>query len=556
MVRCPLSARSDERPAGLYQSGYRPAMRLNISKTLLPFGLVLLVGIQSACASPQATAGMIQVEIEVDAAKQVVMVATGSTVQQSIEAAGLELGTLDRVNPPSYTVVEQGSVLMITRVLETFEIDQIIIPFNRQTIRNEALPEGENRLLQPGKNGIQEITYRILIEGGEETSRAPVKNIILEEPSPEIVMIGTQAAHTPLPIEGRFVFVSAGNAWLVEDNSGNRQPVAITGDLDGRILQISPDGKWLLYSRVMSDEEDSLNALWVSSLVDFDLEPIDLGVRNVVHFADWIPEIPSFSITFSTVEPSPAAPGWQANNDLQSVTITAAGRVTRPRVLIESNSGGQYGWWGTDYAWGSDPAYLAYMRADSIGIVDLDRNRLEQLSEITPFQTLSDWAWVPGLAWGHDGQTIYYVDHGEPLGLESPQASPVFNLMGLSNRGGITLKMVERTWLFAYPFVSPIQNVNTIEISYQVAFLQAITPLESQQSNYRLAIMDRDGSNLRTIFPPAGEPGLTPIEPAWSPSGNRIAVMYRGDIWIVDVASGLGQPLTADSQAMNFDWSS
>ena len=110
--------------------------------------------------------------------------------------------------------------------------------------------------------------------------------------------------------------------------------------------------------------------------------------------------------------------------------------------------------------------------------------------------------------------------------------------------------------LFAYPSVSPIIDVITIEISYKIAFLQAITPLESQESNYRLMVMDRDGSNLQALFPPLGEQGLTPVEPAWSPSGDRIAVMYRGDIWIVDVKSGLGQPLTADGQAMSYDWSS
>jgi hypothetical protein len=530
-------------------------MRLNISKSILALGLVLGTFVLSACASPQATAGMIEVEIEIEASSQFVLVASGSTVQQSIEAAGIELGSLDRVNPPAYTVVDQGSKITIAPVEELFEIEQIIIPFDRQTIRNEALPEGESRLLQPGKNGVQEITYRILIEAGAETTRAPVKNVILKEPTPEIVMIGTQTAHTPLPIEGFFVFVSAGNAWLVEGNSGNRQPIVLSGDLDGRILQISPDKKWLLYSRSRIENDDDINSLWISSLNDPDFEPIDLGVRNVVHFAAWIPEIPSFTITYSTVEPSPAAPGWQANNDLQSVTFTGAGRVIRPLVLIESNSGGQYGWWGTDYSWGSDPDHLAYMRADSIGIVDLESNRLVEVTEIIPYQTLSDWAWVPGLTWGHDDQTIYYVNHGDPIGLESPQASPVFNLIGRSHRGGSPLSLVERTGLFAHPSISPIFNVSTIEISYRVAFLQAIAPLESQDSNYRLAIMDRDGSNLHTLFPPPGEPGLAPSEPVWSPSGDRIAVLYRGDIWIVDVESGLGQPLTADGQAMSYDWS-
>lgn len=517
--------------------------------------VILFILSLAACSNPQATAGLIQIKIAVDGLEQAVEVPSGSTVQQSMEIAGIELGALDRIIPPAYTVIDDGSRIEITRVDEIFEVEQIIIPFERQMVRNEALTEGENRLLQPGKNGIQEITYRILIEAGEETSRAPVKNIILEEPTPEIVMIGTQSAHTPITIDGILAYVSGGNAWVVEGNSGNRQPIVLTGDLDGRILEISPDEQWLLYSRSIEDEEGSINSLWVSAIDDPDFDPIDLGIRNVVHFADWIPESPSFTIVFSTVEPSPAAPGWQANNDLQRVTFTAGGRPLRPSEVIESNAGGQYGWWGTDFAWGSDADTLAYMRADSIGIVDLENESLEELTEITPYQTLSDWAWVPGLAWGQDDQTLYYVGHGDPVAIESPQASPVFNLVAQSYRGGPTLELVERAGIFAYPSVSPIREVNTIEISYNVAFLQAITPLESTESNYRLALMDRDGSNLRQLFPPTGEPGLEPLKPAWSPAGNRIAVMYRGDIWIVDVASGLGQPLTADGQSVNFDWS-
>ncbi len=87
-----------------------------------------------------------------------------------------------------------------------------------------------------------------------------------------------------------------------------------------------------------------------------------------------------------------------------------------------------------------------------------------------------------------------------------------------------------------------------------MAFLQALTPLQSQDSTYRLAIMDRDGSNLRLLFPPEGEPGLEPQRVAWSPSGDRLALIYRGDLWVIDAESGLGQQLTGDGQVIAYDW--
>jgi hypothetical protein len=514
----------------------------------------MLLTLLGACARPQATAGSIQVELQVDGASQLVSVGSGSSVQGVLDAAGVELQALDRVVPPTYTTVSSGTLITVTRVTEQFEIEQIVIPFERQTIRNESLPEGETRLLQPGENGLQEITYRILIEGGEEVSRAPVKNTILEEPIPEIVMIGAQAARTPLQIQGSLVYLSAGNAWLVQGTSGNRQPVVTSGDLDGRILQISPDGLWLLYSRAADEDDEILNSLWIASLEDPEFEPVDLGVENVVHFADWVPAVPSYTIFYSTVEPSPAPPGWQANNDLQSISITSTGRVLRPKVILDSNAGGQYGWWGTNYVWGSDANHLAYVRSDEFGLVDLDREIAIPLREVVPFQTLSDWAWVPGLAWGYDDQTIYYVDHGRPLGFEDPQASPVFNLAAFNATSLLDVTLAERSGLFAYPRVSPILEVSTVEIAYRLAYLQAITPLESVDSSYRLGIMDRDGSNARLLFPAEGEGGLEPIPPSWSPDGNRLAVLYRGDLWIVDVETGLGQPLTTDGQTQAFEW--
>jgi Tol biopolymer transport system component len=79
--------------------------------------------------------------------------------------------------------------------------------------------------------------------------------------------------------------------------------------------------------------------------------------------------------------------------------------------------------------------------------------------------------------------------------------------------------------------------------------------LESEASRYRLAVIDRDGSNLRMLFPAEGEPGLEPHRVAWSPEGQRLAVIYQGDLWIVDVATTQAHRLTSDGQVTAIDWS-
>ena len=514
----------------------------------------LIVVLTLSCARPQATAGTITVKVTTAEGSTEHTIVSGSTVQQALESLGMELGALDRVNPPSYTVLSDGAEVEITRVEEVFEIETVTIPFPSQTVRNEALPEGESILIQPGENGTQEITLRIVVEEGDEVARSPIKTVIIKEPVPEIIMIGAQASFTPVPIEGSLVYIAGGNAWLIEGNTGNRRAIVVTGDLDGRVLELSPDNRWLLFTRAHADDEDIINSLWALSLNDADVGEIEIGVENIIHFANWMPNASVNTVYYSTVEPSPSPPGWQANNDLKSFTLSDSGRVGNRETIIEANSGGQYGWWGTDYKWGWDRNELAYMRADSVGLVDVIDGETTPIYEIIPFQTLGDWAWVPGLSWSHDGQNLYFANHGVPIGIESPQASPIFHVAAGTIEAQPSVLLIERAGMFSYPNVSPRLDVNTAEIAFKVAFLQAIAPLESSDSTYRLGVMDRDGSNSRILFPPEGETGLQPGEPKWSADGKLIGIIYRGDLWVVEVASGIGSKLTGDGQTIGLDW--
>lgn len=539
------TSRSDAQQSGRPRLG--PAWRFAAAFTLLLAG---------ACAGPRATAGVIRVSIAVDGSSLSSQVPSGSSVSQALALTGVRLAELDRVDPPGYTVLTEGAAIRVTRVTEQFVIETSTLPFERQTVRNEGLPEGETRLLQPGVNGKQEITYRIVEEQGNEVSRTPVKTIVVQEPVPEIIMIGAQAAFSPVPIQGTVAYLSGGNAWVLHSDTGNRRPILVGGGMDGRVFKISPDGKWLLFTRAPAkDEQGLINSLWVVSTTEADAKPIDLKGRNIVHFADFSPSAQGDrTVAYSTVEPSPGSPGWQANNDLSLVSFSSAGFVTDSKIVLPTNSGGQYGWWGASFAWAPDGNRLAYARPDGIGVIDIRNPALSPLLEVVPYQSMGDWAWVPGIAWGNDDRTLYIVDHGAPTGLEGPASSPVFDLVALPGLGGPLLTLADRTGMFAYPSVSPPAQTATGEIASRLAFLQALSPLESQGSNYQLAVMDRDGSNRRTLFPPAGETGLAPQQPVWSPDGSQIALTYRGDLWLIDVGTGRGQQVTGDGQTTVYDW--
>jgi hypothetical protein len=520
-------------------------------------GLLACLLFLAACTSPQIGQGDITVSITADGATQPVKVPAGSTVQEALTAIGLKLGELDRLEPPSYTVLSDGAAIKMVRVREEFETQQLVIPYEHQDVRNESLSEGETRLIQSGQNGLKEITIRHLYEDGIQVSSATVKEITLQQPVPEIVMIGVQTPYAPLTIPGKLAYLAGGNAWLMEGSTANRRPLVTTGDLDERIFVLSPDRTWLLFTRKSAKPADQeINTLWVVSTTTETPKPVDTKISNVVHFAGWMPGEAN-TILYSTVEPRLAPPGWQANNDLYKATFYLAGGTTKPKKLIESNAGGIYGWWGTTYAWSPNSAKLAYARPDGIGFVD-ENGKLIPLLDVTPFNTHGDWAWIPGLAWGADSATLYVVTHAPSGGLASAEESPFFDLRAVSLVNSANVRLVEKAGMFAYPAVSPLLQSGT-EKAYSVAYLEAIFPEQSEISRYRLVVVDRDGSNRRVLFPDKGLPGLEVQTPAWAPGpnpddGNFLAVIYQGNLCLIDATTGQAQPVTGDGLMSKIDW--
>lgn len=505
----------------------------------------------TACRSPQLSRADVTITITADGASRQVTLPAGSTVSQAFQSAGISTGNLDRIEPPQYTVLNEGDSVEVIRVEEIFKTEEQIIPFEKQAVRNESLPEGETRLVQAGVNGLQEITFRRVLEDGNEISKSIVKIVILEESLPEVVMIGAQASFAPLPIPGKLVYLAGGNAWLMDASTANRIPIVTFGDLDGRIFELSPRGDYLIFTRKSSrPASQEINTIWAVRTNGG--RPFSTGISNVVHFADWIPNTGSFA--YSTVEPRATAPGWQANNDLHRYSISTGEK----RRILDAGSGGVYGWWGMTFAFAPD-GRLAYARPDGIGLVDLDGRNLRPLIDIVPLNTHSDWAWLPEITWGADGKTLYYVAHAPPPSLVGEEDSPFFDLYAASFENNAGVEIADQTGMFAYPSSSPLQP-SSRERQYQIAYLQAIFPEQSETSRYRLVVMDRDGSNRRTIFPANDAPGLEPQTPAWAPSaiegqaGYFLAVVYQGNLWLLDSGNGQAFQVTGDGLVTRIDW--
>ncbi len=528
------------------------------NKIIIFLILLYLSSFLTGCTVTPSVENSVQITIQVDGTSQTINAVNVITVSDALVQAKITLSTLDRIDPPAYTRINANSTITVIRVREEYDTEDIIIQFERQTVRNESLPEGQTRLIQAGENGMQQITYRTLYEDNVQVSKTIYKTANISESRPEIVMVGVQTPFTAIEIPGTIAYLSAGNAWVMEQNSGNRRPIVTTGDLDGRIFDLSPDGNWLLFTRKNSDassDTDSaaqINQLFAVDISDDSPTPIDLRISNIIHHAAWVPGT-TRTITYSTVEPRSTAPGWQANNDLILVTFSDTGMIVRKETIIDTNSGGIYGWWGTSYTWSSDGKHLAYARPDSIGYVDFDTNTLHPMVDVVPLQTRGDWAWVPGVSWAPGGDLLYFTNHGSPSDTTSSESAQIFQLEAIAE-SKFQMTIINQSGMFAYPVTSPEDNNNRFE----VAFLQAIFSEQSDTSRYRLNIMDQDGSNLRLLFPEEGSTGIQPQQVVWgmgSRSAQRyLGAIYQGNLWIISLDSASSNQITGDGSIVRIDW--
>jgi hypothetical protein len=514
---------------------------------LLPVVLALCAGL-AACGQPQP----VRVSLHADGQELILRVTAPSAfaVRDLLAAAGVSLGPLDRVEPDLYVVVAPEMDVFVTRVEERFEVERRVVPFAHRTVRNEALPEGERRLLQAGSNGELEITYQLTVEDGLEVARQEVRRDVTVQAVDEVVLVGVKGELTSVPISGTIAYLSGGNAWFMRQSSDLRRNITGSGDLDGRVFSLSPDGSRLLFTRSVDvDAGAPLNSLWLARTSLIGEEPEYLGVDGVV-WAEWSPD--GAQVAYSTAEASGGVPGWKANNDLWILTPPeeGSGVEPHPEPLLPPTAEMPYAWWGRTFAWSPDGTGLAYAQPDEVGVVRVQDKVQTPLASFIPYRTRSHWAWVPSLSWSGDGSLLSFVLHEGDLEGLSPEDSPIFGLWVVSADGKVQARLKEEVGMWAAPRWAPAGS----EISDGLIYGQAQSPRNSQDSRYELYLVDRDGSNTRRLFPPAGLMGLVAPAVAWSPRGDGFLFDYEGNLYRLDITTGDLDQLTVDGQSNQPRW--
>ena len=500
------------------------------------FIIILLVSVLTACG-PGRLPEQVIVSLTSDGETRELTLPQGSTVSDALRSASVTLAELDRVRPPETVLLTSGQTITVTRIIQTTEQVTETTPFQTQKLPDTTLLPGEQRVIQAGRNGIVGTTYRLVYEDGQLISRTEINQEELAAPVSEIIRVGLEDDYRTVQLAGTLVYLSNNNAYVMRDVSANKHPLTSEGDLDAHVFTLSPDGRWLMYTR---GSTETLNSLWIVDTTLATSEPKALGIDGVL-WADFAPD--GKSIAYSRGEPAPGLPGWKALNDL-SIAPIKDGKLSKAKEILPASANAQYAWWGQNFIWSPDGRWLAYANTEEIGVISPTAKitRTFPLIDFAAYDTRSTWAWTPTLSWSPDGEFLTAVVHSPSPTGESAEDSPAFDVAVLGISPTLQARLAVGAGMWAAPRWTGDQPANT-----QIVFGAAETSYASDTSRYALYVMDRDGSNRQLLFPEEGLPGIRGLPDfTIAPDGRGVLVAYQGDLYWINFKTGHTRRLTAD----------
>jgi len=494
--------------------------------------------------------------------KEIPLLTTVTTVREALAEAGVTIDADDRAEPDLWVQIANGMTIRVLRVQEEIIVEREVVPYRQQTIKSEGLATGEQKLLQAGKNGQAEITYRIQFEDGVEVGRSAVNRVVIQEAVDQITVVGVEGMVDSVQVPGSIAYLSGGNAWLMRVTSGGRHPLNTGGELDGHVFALSPDGTYLLYTVPTQTVEfdGPFNDLYVLNTVVVDEKPLKLDIQNVL-WAGWSPD--GRQVAYSTGVKG-GSPGWKAKNDLWIASLfDSQNRLAKQKSerALGAQSSGEYSWWGAQYAWSPDGQKVAYARPDQVGYINLKTGAAFPLAPFTPLNTHSDWVWVPTPTWSPDSLFIACMIHNRETG-RPDEDSQQFEIWAFDLDKTVRARLTDAVGMWSAPRWSPASSSVSVtngdlvaKGDSLIAYAEATMPGNSYDSEYVLKVMDRDGSNKQAIYPLEGQAGLAlPLEFEWSPDGSKLVLLRRGDLYLYDMVSGQVHQLTGDGQCQQVEW--
>jgi uncharacterized protein YabE (DUF348 family) len=147
------------------------------------------------------------------------------TVAQALQAVGVTLGKHDVVHPGLHRALRDGDKVVVDRIrVVRRHVSGEAVPFATVTRDDSSLARGTSRVVRAGRDGLRDVTYRIVYRNGRLVSRGVLSQHVLRSPVARIERVGTGAAGTANYAGGTTVWdrlaqCESGGNWAT--NTGN-----------------------------------------------------------------------------------------------------------------------------------------------------------------------------------------------------------------------------------------------------------------------------------------------------------------------------------------------
>jgi len=115
-----------------------------------------------------------------------------TNVEQILNDINIELGEKDYTFPDITEDVKPNTIIELYKVEEVIEIQETVIPFEKQVTKNNRLEVGIVNVVQEGKDGLKRSEIKNEYINGKLNSSVVVKDEVISEPIPHITEKGSK----------------------------------------------------------------------------------------------------------------------------------------------------------------------------------------------------------------------------------------------------------------------------------------------------------------------------------------------------------------------------
>ncbi|MGB9803548.1 MAG: peptidoglycan DD-metalloendopeptidase family protein [Desulfofundulus sp.] len=127
-------------------------------------------------------------------------VRAGDTLWAIAAGAGMTVEELQAANPGlTPERLQIGQKLNLSRTVPVLNVLATVqrtekreVPFTEERRRDNSMYRGQQRILQPGKPGVEEFTWQVVYLNGREVKREVLESRLVREPEPRVVAVGSR----------------------------------------------------------------------------------------------------------------------------------------------------------------------------------------------------------------------------------------------------------------------------------------------------------------------------------------------------------------------------